>query len=386
MILAVLYAIIAGMDRVNETQILQYNGAFQKIVGLSKYPDQTAIRRFLRRLSAHHIRQLVQVHEILRKSFFDRPQKRASLVFDLDSTVLIVYGRKVEKARVGYNSKEPGRRSYHPLLCFEAGRQEFWHGSLRPGNAATSTGAVPFLKVCLAKIPRPMARSRIRFRLDSGFYGRRVIEFLDSTGCGYAMVAKEYPSIKARARTVRFTEERRGWEVGEFRWRPLSWGKAHRFVVVRRPIPEDPVEARQLTLLKDTKCACHVFVTNLRVSPWRVYGFYSPRATVEKHIRELVCDYPLAKIPTQDWIPNVAFFQLLLLGFDLVHYFKRLCLPRSYYTKTLKTIRMELLVLPGRLIKAQKRYHLRLPRQYHFEQVFRNALSRVEKLRELPVE
>jgi len=86
------------------------------------------------------------------------------------------------------------------------------------------------------------------------------------------------------------------------------------------------------------------------------------------------------------WIPNVAFFQLLLLGFDLVHYFKRLCLPRSYYTKTLKTIRMELLVLPGRFIKAQKRYHLRLSRQYHLEQVFRNALSRVEKLRELPVE
>lgn len=28
MILAILYAMIVGMDRVNETQILQYNGAF----------------------------------------------------------------------------------------------------------------------------------------------------------------------------------------------------------------------------------------------------------------------------------------------------------------------------------------------------------------------
>ena len=32
MILAILYAMIVGMDRVNETQILQYNGAFQKVV------------------------------------------------------------------------------------------------------------------------------------------------------------------------------------------------------------------------------------------------------------------------------------------------------------------------------------------------------------------
>jgi len=154
MILAILYAIIAGMDRVNETKILQYNGAFQKIIGLSRYPDQTAIRRFLRRLLPQHIRQIAQVHEILRTTFFDHPRKRNSLVFDADSTVLIVYGRLVERARVGYNPKKRGRRSYHPLLCFEARLQEFWHGSLRPGNAAASTGAVPFLKVCLAKVPK----------------------------------------------------------------------------------------------------------------------------------------------------------------------------------------------------------------------------------------
>jgi len=65
--------------------------------------------------------------------------------------------------------------------------------------------------------------------------------------------------------------------------------------------------------------------------------------------------------------------------------FKRLCLPRNYHSKTLKTIRMELLVLPGRLIRAQKQYHLNLPRKYHFEQVFREALSKIEKLRELPI-
>src|SRR3972149_3126030 len=50
MVLALLYAMIAGMDRVNATQILQYNGAFQHIVGLRSFPDQSALRRFLQRL------------------------------------------------------------------------------------------------------------------------------------------------------------------------------------------------------------------------------------------------------------------------------------------------------------------------------------------------
>jgi hypothetical protein len=48
--MALLYAILVGLDRINATQILQYNGAFQQIVGLPRFPEQTALRRFLRRL------------------------------------------------------------------------------------------------------------------------------------------------------------------------------------------------------------------------------------------------------------------------------------------------------------------------------------------------
>jgi len=383
LLLALLYAIIVGLDRINATQILQYNGAFQQIVGLPHFPDATTLRRFLRRLAPRHIRQLVRLHDQLRQALFARPRPRSSLVFDLDSVVLVIYGH-AEGARVGYNPKKRGRRSYHPLLCFEAHRQEFWHGSLRPGNTVAATGAVPFLRVCLAKVPRGMARSRLRVRGDAGFFGKRVVEFLDGERAGYALVAKEYQPIKALAQGCRFQKLRSGWEVGEFRYQPGRWDHPHRFVVVRRPIPTDPVEAKQLTLFKDTKYAYHVLVTNLRMHPWRVWCFYAQRARIEQHIRELLYDYPLAKIPTGEWLPNVAFFQLLLFAFDLVHYFKRLCLPPGYRTKTLKTVRRELLVVPGRLVKSKNRYRLKLPDDYHFESAFRHALARISKLQ--PVE
>lgn len=384
MILAILYAIIAGMDRVNETQILQYNGAFQKIVGLHKFPDQTTIRKFLKRLSPKHIRQIARLHDLLRRLLFDQPYKRTSVVFDLDSTVLVIYGGQVEGARVGYNPKKYGRRSYHPLLAFESRFQEFWHGSLRPGNAGASTGARPFIQICRAKVPKHIPNSRIRFRMDSGFYGQLTVELLDEQGYGYVIVVKEgrYHPIQDRAQACKFTKFKNGWEVGEFWFQPNEkWKQKHRFVVVRRPIPEDPVEANQLKLFKDRKYAYHIFITNLKTHAWRVYRFYSLRARIEKHIRELVYDYPLAKIPTQDWISNVAFFQLLLLAFDIVHYFKRLCLPKSYRYKTLKTIRMELLVLPGRLVKTENRHQLRLPKYYHFEDTFTKALFKIEKLK-----
>jgi hypothetical protein len=378
MLLALLYAIIAGLDRVNATQILQYNGAFQRIVGRPRFPTATALRRFLRRLRPRPIRQLVRLHDQLRQALFARPRPRTSLVFDLDSVVLVVYGH-AEGARVGYNPKKRGRRSYHPLLCFEAHRQEFWHGSLRPGNTVAATGAVPFLRVCLAKVPRGLARSRLRVRADSGFFGNRVLACLESVGVDYASVAKEHKPIKAEAQGCRFRRLRSGWEVGEFRYQAGTWPRARRCVVVRRPIPTDPAEAKQLTLFKDQRYAYHVLVTNLRTHPWRVWRFYAQRARIERHIRELLYDYPLAKIPTADWVPNVAFFQFLLFAFDLVHYFRRRCLPPVYRPKTLKTLRMDLLVIPGRLVNAQNRYRLKLPRGYHFEKTFQAALTRIEK-------
>ena len=151
-------------------------------------------------------------------------------------------------------------------------------------------------------------------------------------------------------------------------------------MVVRRPIPEDPVEAKQLKLIKDKKYVYHVFVTNLKTSAWRVYLFYSLRANIEKHIRELVYDYPLAKIPTGDWTANVAFFQTVLLACNLVHWFKRLCLPKDWRFATLETIRTDFLMLPARLVHTRNKNILKLPHDYHYRKEFRQAFQNAPKL------
>ncbi len=50
LVLMFLYVLIAGLPRVNKTQILHYNGLFLSLVGLSKCPHDNALRRFLHRL------------------------------------------------------------------------------------------------------------------------------------------------------------------------------------------------------------------------------------------------------------------------------------------------------------------------------------------------
>src|SRR6185503_8091151 len=187
--LILLYSLIAGLRRINQTEILQYNGTFLTLLGLEQFPDQTTLRRFLHRLPIPSSRKLVRLHDQLRRELFVLPSAPTTLIFDLDSVVLTLYGQQ-QGARIGYNPKKKGRRSYHPLLCFEAHRQEFWHGSLRPGDSAANTGVVPFLQRCLAKVPSNIARSRIRVRADAGFFSGKLIGFLDQMGLGYVIVAR----------------------------------------------------------------------------------------------------------------------------------------------------------------------------------------------------
>lgn len=380
LILVLLYVLIAGLPRVHKTQILQYNGLFRSLVGLKRFPDQTALRRFLRRLSPKAIRQIARLHDQMRAQLFCLPDTRTSLVFHLDSVVLTLYGKQ-QGARLGYNPKKMGRPSYHPILCFEAHGQEFWHGSLRPGDAAANTGARALVARCLEKVPPQVAHSRIRLLADAGFFSGRLIGDLDQAGCGYIVVCRKPKVYLPLAHRASFKEMSFGWAVAEFRFKPRGWKEEHRFVMVRRPLPEDPEQAQQLTLLKVGRYAYSAFVTNLEMKPWRVWKTYQARANVERSIRELLNYFSLNKIPTQEWVANVAFLQLLLLAYNLVHWFKRLCLPQEYVGATVETVRNEFLVLPAKLTKRGSRNVLQLPKDYHHQKIFLGAARQIQTLR-----
>lgn len=380
LILALLYSLMAGLRRINQTEILQYNGTFLSLLGLQRFPDQSTLRRFLQRLPIASIRSLVRLHDQLRRELFGLSATPTTLIFDLDSVVLTLYGHQ-QGARVGYNPKKRGRRSYHPLVCFEAHRQEFWHGSLRPGDVAANTGVIHFLRRCLDKVPSAgIARSRIRVRADAGFFGGKFINYLDQTGLNYVIVAQQHRTIRQRTLAASFKTLKSGVEVAQFDYQPPRWKTSHRFVAIRRPIPDDPVEAAQLTLFKDRRYVYTVLITNLDLEPWRVWTFYRPRAIIEKDIRELLYDLPLGKIPTNDWVANVAFFQMVLMAFNLVHWFKRSCLPPRWAKATVGTVRDDFLVLPAKLVHTARRNVLQLPKGYHYQKEFLAAARAAEKL------
>jgi len=376
MLLALLYPMILGLERIETTHLLRQNGVFQYLTGLPSYPDATTLRRFLLRVAPTALPKLRTLHDrfLLRMITRSRPPSR--LIFDVDSTVLVVYGKQ-EQARIGYNPIKRGRPSYHPLLCFEGQSKDCWHGELRPGDAHTASGTLDLLTACFAKIPAGV-RSVI-VRADKGFFDHALVEWLEAHRARFVIVARLTAPIKRKLGHLRYTSPSRGVEVAEFRYQPTRWPRPYRFVVIRRPQPEEPTA--QLTLFKLGKYHYQVLVTNLPFQPLNLWRFYNDRAGVELLIKQLKGDYALGSIPTHHFFANETYFHLLLLAYNLVNWFKRLCLPVSFQNATLQTLRHRILLMPAQLRRTDNRPRLVLPASGPREEAWKFALHQIKMLK-----
>jgi hypothetical protein len=374
--LALIYPISLGLGRIETSHLLKQNGVFQYLTGVPTYPNPTTLRRFLLRMAPLVLPKLRKLHDRLLLSMIVRPKAPIRVVFDLDSTVLILYGRQ-EMARVGYNPQKWGRPSYHPLLCFNGITKDFWHGELRPGDTHTATGAVDLLKALFAKIPTSV--KIVIIRADKGFYDHEIIEYLESQKALFVIVARLTDPIKRTLSTLRYRVHSSGLETAEFTYQPTNWKREYRFVVVRRLIPEDPSE--QLTLFSMGKYTYQVVVTNMKLTPLNTWRFYNGRAAVELIIKELKGNYPLGKIPTKHFLANEAYFHILLFSYNLINWFKRLCLPKEFQNMTLKSLSSHFLSIPSELTKTENRPILKLPANFIYRNAFEYAVNKIEKLK-----
>ena len=125
-----------------------------------------------------------------------------------------------------------------------------------------------------------------------------------------------------------------------------------------------------------------VIVTNLSMKPKNIWKFHCQRAKgAELNIRELKNSYHLINVPTKGYTANIAYCQILMFGYNIISWFKRLYLPKEFRYATLQTIREKILVLPGRLIETNHKNVLKLPADYIHQELFKNILSKIEKLK-----
>lgn len=314
-LLALLYPIILGLGRIETTRLLQHNGVFQYLTGLPTYPDPQTLRRFLVRFGDAGLQRFLALHDGLRVRLLSQPRPPATLILDLDTTVLTVYGRQ-ERAAVGFNPKRRGRPSYLPLLGCEGRTRDCWEASYHPGDTHPSAVLIPFLQRAFEKAP--WAGRAIRVRADKMFYDREVVEFIEAQGAGYAIGARMTGPLKERVGSARYHRVAGAIDAAEFAYRPLGWSGPRRFIAIRRPVPVEP--SWQLTLWQMGAYTYRVLVTNLGLAPLRLWQFYNDRTEAKLIIRELKEAYALGKIPTGSWRANVAYFHLTVFAYNLLNW------------------------------------------------------------------
>jgi len=377
MVLALIYPMILGLDRLESASFLRSDETFQYLTGLPSYPDPQSLRRFLLQAPPEFRRQLHRFNNRLLRQFIHLPAHRSRLILDLDSTVVTVFGRQ-EGAAVGYNPRYRGKRSYDPLLCLEANSSFLWDTELRPGDAGTWAGSVELLASCFLSIPSDVRELRVR--ADAGFGYGPVLEMLEARPAQYAVVARMTPSLKRALGGLRYQRLNDRWEIAECEHRPSDWGQTRRCVVARRPIEEAEPEPTLFTL---ERYLYRAWITNLPLTPAGVWHFYEGRAGMEPRIREVREDYAFRKIPTRAFAANALYLEVVRLAYNLVTAFQRTCLPEPWQHHTLSQLRHRLFWLPGELTRPQNRPTLRLANSPVLQQWSERIYHGIQRLKPL---
>ena len=376
MLVSLLYGMFLGYPRPSQMEVLATDKVFQKVAGLVSFPVQSTISRFLDGLKVVVARQIAVLNFDLLLKFREGFRAFFSITLDLDSHVSPVYGRQ-QRAGRGYNPKKKGRRSYHPLFCFIGETRDYLAGLLRSGKHHTSYQAIPFLKGILKKLPAHI--QKIRLRADSGFFSVDFLKFLVKRSIEFYVVVPLQPWIQKKIWGIKDWKDI-GWgvEVSELEY-VLAKEITLRLVVIRKRVKKGESPKKQLKLLamEEVLYDYQVIVTNGLLVAEEVRRFYNQRACCENFIKEGIYGLGLDKVISHHYAGNYAYFELLMLGYNLMNFFKEGVLHQEKVKRMIQTIRERLFLIPARLIKTAGRWILKQERSWFYRVEYEEALARL---------
>jgi hypothetical protein len=368
------------LERPSDTEVLKRDKVFHTVIGYEEYPGQSTFSRFLKAFSVKGAKEIGEKNSRMLLRVRNNFNGSAKLTLDLDSHVRTVYGNQ-QRAKVGYNPKKPGRKSYHPIFCFIGETRDFLLGKFRAGNTHSCTGAGEFLKACLKLIPNGVMQ--LYLRADSGFYSFDFLRLLEKRHIKFAVVVKLYHTIQMQLGGLDYWDIGGGVEVAEFEY-CLTKGKktlSCRMVVIREEIKEGKEAKKESRLFELKGYSYQVIATNIRIeSPENIWRFYNGRANIENMIKEAAMGFGLEVSPSHWYAGNMAYFQIGMLAYNLMNWFKELALEQKKNKMMIKWIRNHFFFIAGKLVRTGRCFVLKLSQNYPWQEEYRKAEARLEAL------
>jgi Transposase DDE domain group 1 len=375
-VLTLVHAIAAGASHIDHADVLR-SGATQRVLPFRVMAPST-LGTFLRSFSFGHVRQLeAVVGEVLRRAWSAGAGPGGGrLVIDIDSTICEVEGHKKQGAAFGY-TKVLG---YHPIMASRADTGEVLHARMRKGSANTARGARRFIDELIARVRRAGATGEIVVRVDSGFWSNETIKTLGRLDVRYTMAVRT--TIRAVAAVIA--------QIDEDDWADIDYtpdGEAQvaeclykgRRLVVRRTRLTD---SRQARLWPDWRH--FAFLTDLDGDTITVDAFHRHHAVVELAIRDLKEGAGMQHVPSGNFSANSAWLQCAVLAHNLIRWTATIGAPGPVDELTVaRTVRQQLLNVPGRLVNHAGTPVLRGPLNWPWRHRFQQRLAALRLLEPL---
>jgi len=370
MCLSMLYGLMMGVFRPSHMMELAADKVFQKIVRLDRFPSQSTISRFLAKITVHKADRLAGINQMLLKRVRKGFQDMEKITLDLDSHVIPVFGNQ-HRAKRGYNPKKRGRKSYHPLLCFVGETRDCLGGLLRPGNC-TNHHVIGFLKGMFRKLP---ANALIRLRADSGFFNWDFLKWLWGRGIEFYVVVPQQSWVQRLILGIGTWHKIDGNRAAGEIFIPIGGNKQVRFVVIRKPVKRGEAPRKQLKLLsvQEELYDYQVIATNSELPGEEIWQCYNQRACCENFIKEGIYGFGLDTSVTKNWAGSRLYFELVILAYNLMNWFKEIAMGRSGRKEMAWTVRWKLLWIPARLVRKGRRMMVRLAEWWPYQDEFRHA-------------
>jgi len=336
-----------------------------RMAGWETVPVATTITRIIKAVKEKNIVELESVIPRLRGKIWKRLVRNGKklacathrALIDIDSTVQGVCGNQ-EGAEVGYNPRKKGQKAYHPLMAFCSETKEVLHSWYRCGSAYTSNGCVEFLKELLAGLSNGVCKI---VRADSGFFAGEILEYLESVDAGYLIKVKFRNLNKLLSgQQWQSVVKMPGWEETAFLHKCGSWSKKRQFVAVRKQIGVTDDMFR--TPIYEYFC----YVTTDAGTPMQIHRMYGKRATCETWIEECKSQMGAGCIRTDDFLANSVLFQCGVIAYNLLKWMA-LSVGGQIQRWEVKSIRLWLIRIAGKLTSGSRRLTLKLPKNFMYQ-------------------
>ena len=119
-VLGIVLGLYIGFPRLNQLRFIARDPILTGILKVGKLPVQSTFWRFVNALHLNVARQMLTIMRVMRERVWEAANVNLAVVtIDTDTTVHTLYGRQMG-GRKGYNPKNKGKKSYQPILSFNA--------------------------------------------------------------------------------------------------------------------------------------------------------------------------------------------------------------------------------------------------------------------------